>query len=383
MSITFFLFQAVTPATQADAISRVNGLRPGGLTNIDHAMQLALGQRNNNDAANIIVFITDGYPTTGATYWPTIRDNVNRNNPKNYAIFTLAIGTHAPYLDMERLSTLHNGVARQVFDGVEVTTQIQDFYDGVATPLVWNAKLSYQNAKAAVLNNGNLFAGQEMVILGKLEDPCQAPVPVCNDKLIASSADLCQDTSALEVDCSPRPTVPPFDPNDSSRDKMENPTMPLGSNIDLEKYYNYLKMQGKLAIYKVTDDDAERDAMKKDITDAAVDQGFVTRFTSMVVVEGSSQTRSHMRVRVKHTQEWKDELEELFMDKAVKEMIAKEEKRLAEYEQSRRRRSSDMSPLGGTAPLRNLMWIFPLIGLSLAWRFKRSFASPIRVFSRL
>merc|ERR1711937_733629 len=121
------------------------------------------------------------------------------------------------------------------------------------------------------------------------------PVPQCNADLVATAPDMCTATSTIEVDCNPRPTVPPFDPNDSSRDKMENPKIPLGASINLERYYNYLAMQGKLTVYKYTDHTNEREAKKQEIIDLAIDQQFVTRFTSMVVRRCA--TRSSRRAR--------------------------------------------------------------------------------------
>jgi len=58
----------------------VQGIYAGGGTNIYEGMNLAVQQRNGNDAANIIIFITDGQPTSGITNWETIRNNVMRDN---------------------------------------------------------------------------------------------------------------------------------------------------------------------------------------------------------------------------------------------------------------------------------------------------------------
>ena len=250
-STIYSSFQPVNSATKADAISRVSSMGAYGATNISGAMSLALDQRAGNNAANIIVFLTDGFPTAGERNWARIRDGVLRENDQNYAIFSLAIGSGAPYADMERMSTLNNGIARQIFDSVDVPTQIEDFYNGVASPLVWNAKIAYRKAKKVIISNPNMFVGQEMVIMGKLDDPCVAPEPICNSDLLVNENGFCSSVTDVSIDCDPRPTVTPYDPNDQTRDKMDNPKIPLDSDIDLEKYYNYLEMQGWLAIYKV------------------------------------------------------------------------------------------------------------------------------------
>ena len=362
-------FQPVNSNSRAQAIARVREIQPGGLTNISEAMKLALQQESPNNAADIIIFLSDGFPTSGQTFWPAIRDTVRRENTENYAIFSVAIGSAAPYAELERMSIMNNGIARQVFDGIDVADQIQGFYDSVASPLIWNAKLSYENAHGEFLNSGNLFMGKEMVIVGKLVDPCVPPIPVCNDELLVSVDNLCSTTTVITVDCSTQLTIPPFDP---PRDQMENPKIPLGSAIDLEKYYHYLVMQRWLSTYKVTDDDGERNKMKTEITEAAVDQKFVTPFTSMVVLSDNN-ARRIARTRVKHTKEWKEELDGLFANKAVQELVEKERHSLAklEIEPARIRRATNMSFSHQSPFIGNLKWTIPLGALLIIIRYKR------------
>ena len=182
--------------------------------------------------------------------------------------------------------------------------------------------------------------------------------------------------------------MPPFDPNDSSRDKMENPKIPLGASINLERYYNYLAMQGKLTVYKYTDHTNEREAKKQEIIDLAIDQQFVTRFTSMVVVEQKTRKQQKVspedaKIRIKHTKEWKDELEELFKDKAVKDLIKKEKQRLAEFEKdqekARKRRSDSFSPMQAASGSK-VFWVIPVLALLGLIRFKRAIQAPVRFF---
>merc|ERR1712003_444797 len=135
-----------------------------------------------------------------------------------------------------------------------------------------------------------------------------------------------------------------------------------------------------------TDHAAEREQMKKDITDLAIEQQFVTRFTSMVVVEDKTRSRvegKDARIRIKHTKEWKDELEELFKDKAVKELIKKEKQRLAEFEKdqekARKRRSDSFSPMQAASGSK-VFWVIPILALLGLIRFKRAIQAPVRFF---
>ena len=63
---------------------------------------MAVRQKHNNEAAHIIIFISDGEPTSGIKDWVSIRRNAKNANAEQYAIFTFAIGSSAPYADLER-----------------------------------------------------------------------------------------------------------------------------------------------------------------------------------------------------------------------------------------------------------------------------------------
>mgnify|MGYP000688084529 CR=1 FL=1 len=113
--------------------------------------------------------------------------------------------------------------------------------------------------------------------------------------------------------------------------------------------------------------------MKSDLTAAAIQHQFVTRFTSMVVVEDGGARSEAVHTKIKHTKEWMDELDGLYQDAAVKEMIEKEAERLAVYESenSRKRRSSETAQRA--AVFHPLRWILPAAALLAMLRLKRWF----------
>ena len=78
-------FQKNTPENVANAVSRVSGLWASGGTNIYDALITSLNLKPDNNAANIIMLFTDGFPTSGpVTYWPTIRDRFTENNKVSF-----------------------------------------------------------------------------------------------------------------------------------------------------------------------------------------------------------------------------------------------------------------------------------------------------------
>jgi len=93
--------------------------------------------------AGIIFMLSDGETNDGERNWDRIRENVFRANEDRFAIFTFAIGSSAPYEELEKLSIQNNGLARQIFDDSDVKDSVKDFYKSVATPLLWNMTINY------------------------------------------------------------------------------------------------------------------------------------------------------------------------------------------------------------------------------------------------
>jgi len=83
-----------------------------------------------------------------------------------YSIFLIGIS----FFFTEHFFNLYNFTSKNV-------DYLKDFYKSVATPLLWNMRINYGNAKRAVRSSKKLFRGEEIVIVGKLEDPCQSPDP--------------------------------------------------------------------------------------------------------------------------------------------------------------------------------------------------------------
>lgn len=70
----------------------------------------------------------------------------------NFAFFALAIGSGAPYANMDRMAQLNHGAARQIFDGIDVPDQMKDFYNGIANPLIWNLNFRYSNTDEVAIS---------------------------------------------------------------------------------------------------------------------------------------------------------------------------------------------------------------------------------------
>ena len=115
-----------------------------------------------------------------------------------------------------------------------------------------------------------MFRGEEIVILGKLENPCSGPDPKISAK--NNGANLDDITILDKLKCTESiEIVPP-----PAGDKMANPNG-RPSQMYLEKILNYLKIRKWQREYKGVENREESDMLKKKITKCAIENGFVTK----------------------------------------------------------------------------------------------------------
>jgi hypothetical protein len=186
-----------------------------------------------------------------------------------------------------------------------------------------------------------------VVVVGKLIDRCSNPVPVCNNDLNINdpSGDFCSSAQTVEFDCKV-PKVRGLMESIEDRRYLANPKEPMDNNIDLKKYWAFAQMNHWFDIYRSSDSSTQIASMEEKITEQAVDKGFVTEFTSMVVVEDpETQARrlfeeaedipepkedapeykmpkqpKKIKIRQRRSTQFQKELQEKFADKVVEDL---------------------------------------------------------------
>ena len=129
--------------------------------------------RNTNP---IIVFLTDGEPTTGITSGSEIERRIAEANEKlEVPIYGLAFGRGADFALIKSISLKSGAYARKIFEGSDAAIQLEDFYLELANPLLNNVKFEYvgEPFKNGSLTNTNFktyFKGSEYVIAGQITD---------------------------------------------------------------------------------------------------------------------------------------------------------------------------------------------------------------------
>ena len=171
-------------ALSADAaLSFIRPIEAKGSTNLHGALQEALLQPPMEGMLPLILFLTDGLPTSGEKSEVKIRDLVISSNPYNRRVFTLGVGydLNAPLLD----ALAEHSLARSIFVTPEdnVGNAIRDVFGQVSRPILTDAWIYTPAAEGSELPSRtynvlpfllpDMFQGDQLVLLGQYvgQDP--------------------------------------------------------------------------------------------------------------------------------------------------------------------------------------------------------------------
>lgn len=124
--------RAATPSNLAAARDYLFALNASGGTNIDEALRTALTSRRPSDGRlPLVLFLTDGLPTSGVKSERQIGSNAALYNEHQRRIFTFGVGNdvNAPLLD--RLAANSGGTSHYVRPGQNIEEHIADVYQGL------------------------------------------------------------------------------------------------------------------------------------------------------------------------------------------------------------------------------------------------------------
>ena len=242
--------------TKADAANFVNALDANGGTNINEALQTALGMFDpDSERVPIIVFLTDGEPTDGVTSPYVIRDNVKAANGAGVSIFTIAFGIEdeTNYDFLRALSLENCGVAEQFHLEKNAESEMNKFYETISTPVITDMDFVYPIA-SDIVNTGydTLFAGSDAIIL--------ASYPEGTENIDSS------------IDAVTRTGIRSFDKTFTVVPGPDNSFVPkLWAHTKIRELMDRMVVEG------------ETDPIVSEITDLSLEFGFVTPYTSLFV----------------------------------------------------------------------------------------------------
>lgn len=165
--------RGLQPASEAAAAQRwVAGLSASGSTDINRALLEALADADP-ERPTILIFLTDGLPTTGVTDPDRIIINVTNAAPKSVRLFTFGVGYDVNTVLLDSLARQLRGAGAYVRPEQRIDEVISGFYAKVSTPVLADIRLDWgdifvEDTYPRPLPD--LFAGTQLVLVGRYRE---------------------------------------------------------------------------------------------------------------------------------------------------------------------------------------------------------------------
>lgn len=219
----------------------------------------------------LIIFLTDGEPTSGVTAGSRILINAQQALKGTISLFGLAFGDDADYGLLRRLSLENRGVARRIYEDADATLQLKGFYDEIASPLLYDVELSYLDGVAEDLTENlfpNYFQGSELVVVGRVK-------PGASKLQVRTTGQGQEGPLNLENDISTNTTeAAPFG--------CLGEINKIGHFV--QRLWAYFTIQDLLQARFRANDTTARRLLTEKATNLSIKYNFVTPVTSLVVV---------------------------------------------------------------------------------------------------
>ena len=150
----------------------VDNLRPEGSTDINRALLEAIDSADRQ-RPTIVIFLTDGLPTSGVVETPLILANIEQAADNNLRIFPFGVGDDVDTVLLDTLAQEQRGTSAYVRPGERVDEQVSNFYAKVSTPVLADLSLSVEGVQledSYPFPLPDLFAGTQLVLTGRYRE---------------------------------------------------------------------------------------------------------------------------------------------------------------------------------------------------------------------
>jgi Ca-activated chloride channel homolog len=164
--------------TRKAALGFVEGLRPGGGTNIHRSLTMALDQLQDNKRPSYVLFLTDGLPTVGVRDENQICAAAKASNKAHARILSLGVGYDVNSRLLDRISRDGFGLSAYVRPNEDIETHVSSLYASISSPVLTDATINMELEGLKIedgpainrtypQNKFDLFEGQQLVIVGR------------------------------------------------------------------------------------------------------------------------------------------------------------------------------------------------------------------------
>jgi Ca-activated chloride channel homolog len=175
--------------SRSQAMGFVNGIHPGGMTNIDEALTKAFTTLPDNALPSYLVFLTDGLPTVGEKNEMKIAASCRRLNHAKARMISFGVGFDVNSRLLDRLSRDHRGQSEYVLPNEDLEAAVARLYSKISTPVVTNMVIDFNGEGYAAeqgplidrvypRDHNELYAGNQLVLIGRYRQGGQVRVKI-------------------------------------------------------------------------------------------------------------------------------------------------------------------------------------------------------------
>ena len=152
-------------------VSRISAV---GLTNIDEALRQSLAMSFGTTSTNLLVFLTDGYPTWGEIGITAIADSATARNGGRARIFPFGIGDELSRPLLEALASGNGGYPTYIGSDDSIAIVVRNYFRRVTQPVL--SQLSIDPGTLDVYDRypttlPDLFWGTQVLQFGRYRNP--------------------------------------------------------------------------------------------------------------------------------------------------------------------------------------------------------------------
>ncbi|KAM4022079.1 inter-alpha-trypsin inhibitor heavy chain H3-like [Anomaloglossus baeobatrachus] len=168
-----------TPENINMAKEFVEKMKARGGTDINKALltaaKMLINATINNElpptSASMILFLSDGEPTSGTTDHKKIIENVQRSMGGYVSLYCLGFGSGVDFNFLEKLALENGGLARRIYEDSDSALQLQGFYNEVANPMLLDIELRYLDNYVDQVTRSRFrhyYQGSEIIVAGQI-----------------------------------------------------------------------------------------------------------------------------------------------------------------------------------------------------------------------
>ena len=178
-----------TEETRKRALGFVEGLYPGGGTNIQGSLTTALAQLKDHSRPSYILFLTDGLPTVGVTNEGQICQTAKDSNQVRARILSFGVGYDVNSRLLDRISRDGFGLTEYVRPDEDIEAHVSSVFNNISSPVLTDVTVKFELDglkpemgppvnRVYPKSNFDLFEGQQLVVVGRYKTPGAAKVVI-------------------------------------------------------------------------------------------------------------------------------------------------------------------------------------------------------------